>query len=150
MILDKWENALCYLGISPEMDAALRHVAALSPGSLNPGDHVELMGERAYANVSQVTLWPKPLNFEFHRQYADIHVPLTGTERIALCPAANCPAGIPFDAEKDCALFPGEAVNVAEVPTGWFLVCFPQDAHVPCMGAREQTIVKAVYKVRVA
>ena len=43
MILDQWENALRYLGISPELDTALRF---LSPdaGQLAVGSRVELRG----------------------------------------------------------------------------------------------------------
>ena len=34
MILDQWENALRYLGISPELDLALRFLSGLNPGQL--------------------------------------------------------------------------------------------------------------------
>ena len=37
MILDQWENALRYLGISPELDTALRFLSALTPGQLAVG-----------------------------------------------------------------------------------------------------------------
>ena len=44
MILDQWENALRYLGISPELDIALRFLSSLTPGQLAVGSRVELQG----------------------------------------------------------------------------------------------------------
>ena len=42
MILDRWENALRYLGLSPEMDVALRFLSGLTPGQLAVNTRVEL------------------------------------------------------------------------------------------------------------
>lgn len=149
MILDQWENALHYLGISPELDTALRFLSTLSPGQLAVNTRVELQGKKVFYTVSESLLAARPMNFEFHRRYIDIHVPVTGTERIALCPASSRPADTPFDAEKDIGFFPGRAVNTVKVPSGWFCLCFPEDAHVPCLsGAEERAIVKLVLKVR--
>ena len=151
MILDQWENALHYLGISPELDTALRFLSALTPGRLAINTRVELRGPDVVYTVSEPMLSARPMNFEFHRRYADIHVPVTGAERIALCPASSRPADTAFDEEKDIGFFPGRAVNTVKVPIGWFCVCFPEDAHVPCMsGSEEHAIVKLVLKVRVS
>ena len=92
MILDQWENALRYLGISPELDTALRFLSALTPGQLAVGSRVELQGTDVFYTVSEPTLSACPMTFEFHRRYTDIHVPVTGEERIALCPASSRPA----------------------------------------------------------
>ena len=40
MILDQWENALRYLGISPELDIALHFLSSLTPGQLAVGSRV--------------------------------------------------------------------------------------------------------------
>ena len=125
MILDRWENALRYLGLSPEMDVALRFLSGLTPGQLAVNTRVELQGSDVF------------------------HVPITGTERIALCSASARPADTAFDVEKDIGFFPGRAVNTVRVPIGWFCICFPDDAHVPCLsGPEEHAIVKLVLKVR--
>ena len=42
MILDQWKNALRYLGISPELDVALRFLSALTPEQLAVNTRVEL------------------------------------------------------------------------------------------------------------
>ena len=146
MILDKCQNALCYLGISPQMDAALRFIAAMEPERLEAGSRVELMGDAAYYTVGEPVFCPKPMRFEHHRRYIDIHVPVTRAEQIALCPAIEPDDG--FDEEKDVGFFAGEPVNTVVVPAGWFCVCFAQDAHVPCIGEDERAALKVVVKVR--
>ena len=149
MILDQWENALRYLGISPELDIALRFLSSLTPGQLAVGSRVDLQGTDVFYTVSEPTLSARPMTFEFHRRYTDIHVPVTGEERIALCPASSRPADTSFDSEKDIGFFPGRATNTVRIPAGWFCACFPEDAHVPCLSdAEEHAIVKLVLKVR--
>ena len=145
MILDRWENANRYLGLSPAMDCALRFLSQKACADLPLTDREELDGERAFYFVSEPETAPKEMNFEFHKRYADIHAPLTGVETIALCPAATRPQDTPF--EGDIGFFRGEAVNVVRVPAGWFCICFPDDAHVPCMGDG-QRIRKLVIKVQ--
>ena len=149
MILDQWKNALRYLGISPELDVALRFLSALTPEQLAVNTRVELQGSDVFYTVSEPMLTARPMNFEFHKHYTDIHVPITGAERIALCPAASCPVDTPFNDEKDIGVFLGRAVNTVKVPAGWFCICFPEDAHVPCLSETEEhAIVKLVLKVR--
>ena len=92
MILDQWENALRYLGISPELDLALRFLSGLNPGQLAVNTRVGLQGSDVFYPVSEPLLSARAMTFEFHRRYTDIHVPVTGTERIALCPASARPA----------------------------------------------------------
>ena len=42
-----------------------------------------------------------------------------------------------------------DSVNTVQVPAGWFCLCFPDDAHVPCIsGAEEHAIVKLMLKVK--
>lgn len=149
MILDKWENAAAYLGISPQLDTALRFLSTLSPAKLAVNTRVELCGSDVFYSVGEPVLTARAMNFEFHKRYIDIHVPVTGTERIALCPAASRPEDTPFDEAKDIGFFCGGAVNTVEVPAGWFCLCLPDDAHVPCMsGGEDHAIVKVVIKVK--
>lgn len=148
MILDKRSNAKNYLGINPEMDVALSFVAAMNPSQLAVNTRVELQGSDVFYSVGEPMLSQREMNFEFHQRYIDIHVPVTGTEEIALCPASTRPADTTFDVEKDAGFFPGKPVNVVKVPAGWFCVCFPDDAHVPCMSSDEHAIVKVVMKIR--
>lgn len=147
MILDKRENALRYLGLSKEMDTALHYVHDMEVSRLEAGVKTELDGSRVFATASEVTLAHRPMNFEYHKRYIDIHIPVTGTELIALCSASERPDDATFDAKKDIGFFDGHAVNRVTIPAGWFCVCFPDDAHVPGMGEDGHAIVKVVVKV---
>lgn len=147
MILDRCENALSYLGHSPALDLALCFVREQSPEKLAVGEKKELDGRRAFYSVSEIQLMDKPMRFEYHQKYIDIHLPLTGKEEIALCSAASRPEDTPFDAEKDIGFFDGTPVNTIVVPSGWFCLCMPDDAHVPCRGEEGRSILKAIVKI---
>lgn len=149
MILDRRENALQYLGLSSRMDMALHFVHDMKPEQLAAGSKIQLDGDKVFYSVSEVTLSQKPPRFEYHQQYIDIHIPVTGTEAIGLCSAATRPADTEFDASKDFGLFDGKAVNQVQVPAGWFCVCFPDDAHVPCTGEDGHAILKVIMKIQV-
>ena len=88
------------------------------------------------------------MRFEYHQEYIDIHLPVTGKEQIALCSAADKPADSTYDPERDFGEFDGKAVNTVTVPEGWFCVCFPDDAHVPGIGEEGHAIVKVVIKIK--
>ncbi len=149
MILDRRENALQYLGMSRELDAALRFVAQLQPERLEVGARASLLGEDVYYSVGEPTLTHRDMTFEYHLRFADVHVPITGTERIALCPASTRPEDTAYDAQKDVGFFAGNAVNIVDVPAGWFCLCLPDDAHVPCMcKSEERAILKVVVKAK--
>ena len=148
MIFDKRENARLYMGISKELDIALGFVEGLAPERLAVNTRTELCGADVFYSVSEPMLTARAMNFEFHRRYVDIHVPITGEETIALCSAASRPADTEFDAEKDIGFFPGTPVHTVTIPEGWFLVCFADDAHVPCIAAEEHAIVKVIVKVK--
>ncbi|MDD3334460.1 MAG: YhcH/YjgK/YiaL family protein [Eubacteriales bacterium] len=148
MILDRWDKALCYLGISPELDMALRMLHDLTPQQLEVGKKIQLDSDKVFYSTNEITLSPRAPRFEFHQKYIDIHVPITGTETIALCAADSQPKDTPFDTEKDMGLFEGQPLYTVTVPAGWFCLCMPGDAHVPCMGEEGHAIVKMIVKVR--
>lgn len=150
MILDSLHNISRYRGISAAMDAALNYLATLHDAHEPIKDRVEIMGDDAFAMLNHLTCTRRPMRFEFHRKYADIHVPLSGVEQIALCStSASMPDEAAYDAQKDVGFFDAAPVNIVSVPAGWFCICFPDDAHVPGYAAeRELSIDKLIVKVR--
>lgn len=133
MILDRISSWCSYLGISPALDAALTFLSQMDPGAMTPGPTVELDGRTLFYTVQSAVLHDAPPRFEHHRRYADIHVPLDQTEEIVLCDSADIPADDGFDSDRDIGFFTAPSVNRVRVPAGWFCVCFPQDAHAPCL-----------------
>ena len=153
MILDRWENALRYLGLSPELDvsaaSSLFRADARSACRGQPGGASrELTCSTPSANPRSSA---RPMTFEFHRRYADIHVPVTGARSASRCaPRPSRPADTAFDSRKGHRLLPRPRRQHGQgACIGWFCICFPEDAHVPCLsGAEEHAIVKLVLKVR--
>ena len=146
MILDKLCNIENYLGISPDLDKALKALKVLNPDEVQPGDVLQV-SEGTTLKVMASKFRPKEMKFEFHRRFIDVHCPLEGEEKIGVCDIGDCPADVAFNEEKDIGFFEGEAVNLVRVPAGWFCVTFPQDAHCPGISQEEQTVKKIVAKV---
>ena len=145
MILDQLQNAKRYLGISRELDMALCALEKMDYAAQKLG-RIQLT-QRSYYNVSENRLAAQREEFEFHHRYADIHVPLSGEEQLAITPIALMPEDTAFDAEKDFGLFAGPEINVVRVPVGHFCICFPEDAHKPLLGEEGKIIRKIVFKV---
>ena len=147
MILDQLSNWENYLGLTDTLDMALRFLGSIPLYAFEVDRHGALDGKRLFYAVSESPLREAYHQFEYHRAYIDIHVPLTMMECIAVCSAADRPAAIAFSAEKDCGLFSAPAVNQLSVPVGWFCICFPGDAHAPCLAGRPEDVGKVLRKL---
>lgn len=147
MILDCWAHAGQYLGISTELDAALKLIQSLSAENLPADGHYSLTPD-SYYMVVQRTLSPARNRLEFHRQFIDIHLPLSQEEKIGVFPVARLPENVPFSPETDAGLYSAPAEYTVAVPPGYFCICFPQDAHEPCIGSEAQSIRKIIFKIR--
>lgn len=121
-------------------------------GQKEDGEY-ELDGRNIYIPIS--TLNPQPADkciFEAHRQYIDIHYCIEGGEVIGWAPIATLTPTMEFDAAKDYCLYesPDEFTKVTLTP-GMFMVCFPEDAHMPKISdGSHQTLKKAVLKINVS
>ena len=147
MILDKCTNAKTYLGISKELDIALEIIADID--SVKPIEGRNDISEVSYFNYSMSQLRDTKDWFEFHKKYTDIHVPLDKDEKIAICKTDSMPEGTEFNADTDCGFFTGKAVTTVNIPQGWFLICFPHDAHEPLLGDKNESVKKIVFKIPV-
>jgi biofilm protein TabA len=138
MILDRISNWKTYLGLMDTLDTALRFLGNNPLNSLPAGQHGALDGKRVYYTVNDSPIRETYHWFEYHQTYIDVHVPLTATERIAICSTAGRPEGTVFNASKDSGLFSAAAVNQLSVPVGWFCICFPDNAHAPCLASHTE------------
>lgn len=83
MIYAKNADALCYRGIHKNLDLALEHITPEFLSSLEDNVRVPLDGDRVYC--TRFTYETIPLEegfFEAHRRYLDIHIMLSGSERV--------------------------------------------------------------------
>ena len=152
MIIAKRKDAKDYLGISPMLDRALD---LLSDEFLNTvgTETVYLDEKKLYATLNLFTTQPdEQLFFEAHKDYLDIHVVLSGEERmdiadtatLTLNEAASKPANDFYAyADKD------PAHQSIILRNGDFLVAFPADAHrVKGQVSGPTDVRKVVFKIK--
>lgn len=114
-----------------------------------PLGRIELDGDRVFINNSEVAEPRKQAEqvLEAHRQYLDIHVLLTGTERIGwkAIEACGTPSS-PYNAEDDYLLVDEPADAYVDLRPGDFAIVYPEDAHAPIIS--DAPIRKLVVKVK--
>lgn len=115
--------------------------------NMQDGKHV-IDGENLYVNIATYTTKPvEDCFWEAHKQYIDVHVLLSGIERIDICPIEKLSAG-KYDKNIDFLPLEGDcSANVVLYP-GDFLVCYPFDAHRTGVYMDTPTIIKkAIFKI---
>lgn len=147
MILAANRTALDYRGIHPNLDLALEHITPEFLASLGE-DRVELKGEEVYCTkFTYETVADEEAFFEAHRLYLDIHLMLSGSERVELASPAALEQ---FDCRGDFCAYRGEGRHSLILSPGDFLVVFPDDAHKIKMRVDgPETVTKAVFKVKI-
>lgn len=147
MILAANSTALDYRGIHPNLDMALEHI---TPGFLSSlgADRVELKGGEVYCTkFTYETIPDEDAFFEAHRLYLDIHLMLSGSERVELASPAVLEQ---FDHQGDFYAYRGEGQHSLILSPGSFLVVFPDDAHkIKIRVDGQETVTKAVFKVKI-
>ncbi len=100
--------------------------------------------------VSFTTKKRTDAQFETHRVYADIHVPLRGEEVIEVIDAASVRDTTPYSEADDIAFQGNEAQGASQrLKPGTFLLVMPEDAHMPGVAAEEPAMLKkAIFKIK--
>ena len=150
MILDCLENWSQY-PLGAAWERAFEFLMRVKPDA-EEGRH-PLQGEDLYALVASSQTRPaQEARLEAHREYVDIHAPLSGVDRIEWAPTEGLVVDKPYDASNDAVLFarPQQAVRCVDITPGLFVAFFPQDAHAPqlMVGDAPETVKKVVVKIR--
>ena len=147
MILASNSAALDYRGIHPNLDLALEHVTPEFLSALGE-ERVELKGEEVYCTkFTYETVPDEEAFFEAHRLYLDIHLMLSGSERVEIASPAALEQ---FDHQGDFYAYRGEGRHSLGLSPGDFLVVFPDDAHKIKMRVDGRaTVTKAVFKIKI-
>jgi YhcH/YjgK/YiaL family protein len=135
-----------YKIISPNFEKAIEYVLSSDFTKMDSGKYL-IDGEEVFAIVNEYTT--KPLSEcdpESHRDYADIQIMITGTERFGYAPLVDQPETMPYNPEKDVALYsiPEEMLNYITLPAGQFIIFFPSDIHQPEVFLHQPAAVKKV------
>ena len=149
MIVARNETAPAYLGIHPNLDEALRRITPEFLSSLG-SDRVDIIpGEVWCTKFTYQTISDEESFFEAHEKFLDIHLMLSGRERVEI---ASPKALTQFDSqpENDFYAYRGQGTHKLVLAPGDFLVVWPDDAHkIKMMLERPETVTKAVFKVKI-
>ena len=148
MIVAKNSDAKQYLGIHPNLDEALRHITPEFLESLGE-ERVELIpGQVWCTRFTYETVSDEDSFFEAHEKFLDIHLMLSGSERVEIA-TPDTLEQFRSEPENDFYAYRGEGWQKLTLSPGDFLVVFPADAHKIKMhlGA-PATVTKAVFKVK--
>lgn len=117
-----------YLGLCPALDTAIRHLAQADLASLAPGRN-EVDGDNVYINRLDYTTIPeKQAAWEGHAHYGDIHIMITGQERIGVSDASELTQTVRKD-DEDFLGFEGPVRSWYSMAADDVLIVFPEDAH---------------------
>ncbi|HOX32024.1 MAG TPA: YhcH/YjgK/YiaL family protein [Spirochaetales bacterium] len=163
MIFDSIANRPLYRGLGADLDLALDALAALaaeyassSGAGFESGKKIVLAedgrGPRVWYTLQEYrTKGSSDCVLEAHRAHLDIHLYLAGQDGIGIARTSARRVTAAYDAEKDCSLHePPEGMPILVAGPGDFLVCFPDDAHMPMVAGkgREGPVRKAICKIR--
>ena len=129
---------------------ALEAIQKVDPLKMEPGRY-EVEGDKIFYLVQDVELRTlEESRAEAHRQYADIQLPYSTSERYGFAlPQPKLPIADDQLKEKDLAFFPTPAgESFIDINPGSYLVFLPNELHRPCLAIGEKkTIRKVVMKV---
>ena len=152
MIFDKLENLSRYAKSFPNADKVIAFLEKCAAATPAPGKY-ELDGKKLFVNVQQYS--PKtfaPEKLEYHRDYIDIQLLLSGSEKLYYAPLDGKETVMPYNPEKDCGMdrLPApEAGTEIPLEPGNFVLLFPEEGHLPGVGDPGTQVVKAVVKIAV-
>lgn len=87
--------------------------------------------------------------FETHEQFIDVHIVISGSERIAYAPIENLIEAVAYQADKDFALYTGDNLAHCTLNEGMFMVLFPGEGHIPNIRSidSDTSVCKIVLKI---
>ena len=149
MIYTKKENLNRYLGISAEMDTAIRYLQTADLRALVKGRN-EIDGNAVFVNRFDYQTMPQEQAiWEGHIRYADIHVLLSGKEKIGVT-NVNMLTETVRKPEEDFVGFDGDVQSWFPMTTEDILIVFPEDIHMVKVQDGDSVLVeKACFKVAV-
>lgn len=149
MIVDRIENWRRYSN-APAWERAFTFLLAAKPSM--PDGNQSVGGPGVEARIASYPTRPRGnALLEAHRTYVDIQMLLEGSERIEWFPVRELKTTTPYDPDKDAEFFDVPAASPATLvlEPGFFVVFFPQDAHLTQVmsGTAPSHVKKVVMKV---
>ena len=149
MIYTKRKNIERYLGQCDSLDTAIRHLLSADLSKLTKGRN-EVDGDQVFINrFDYQTMTPEQAIWEGHAQYADMHVLLSGHEKIGVTNVDALKVTV-RKPEEDFIGYEGDVETWLPMTTEDILIVYPEDVHMVKVIDGESTLVeKACYKFKV-
>jgi YhcH/YjgK/YiaL family protein len=150
MIVDSIKQLQSYESMVPGMAQIMAFLSGCSD-QMEKGRY-EIDGDRIYASVIEYdTVAPHEMKFESHREYIDLHVPLSGEECIFWSPVEELSSIVDYNPDNDCEFYRGEYRQLLNATSGLFIFFFPTDGHkVKCHVHGSSHVKKVVIKIKTA
>ena len=149
MIYAKRKDLGRYLGMSSSLDTAIRYLQNADLKQLHKGRN-EIDGDQAFVNRFDYQTMPQEQAiWEGHIRYGDIHVLLSGNEKIGVT-NVNALKETVRKPEEDFVGYEGSVTTWLPMTTEDVLIVFPEDVHMVKVIDGESTLVeKACFKFKV-
>lgn len=147
MIIDHIDNAPQYYGLGAGIEAGLRFLKPADLQNLSLGKKV-INGDKLFAIVSEYTTNAEAsVKWEAHRRYIDIQYIINGAEAIGYQCVSKMEIETQYNETNDALFLRGKGGRLL-VPSGFFVIFYPHDAHRPGLSvSRPRAVRKVVVKV---
>lgn len=149
MIYTKKKNLHRYLGQSAALDTAIHYLLSADLTKLTKGRN-EVDGDQVFINrFDYQTMTPDQAIWEGHKEYADLHVLLSGHEKIGVSNVDSLTQTV-FKPEEDFVGFEGPVETWFPMTTEDILIVYPEDIHkVKVIDTDSVLVEKACFKFKV-
>jgi YhcH/YjgK/YiaL family protein len=152
MITSTHSQLFWYKAINPHFAKAIDFALTTDLASLPTGRH-DIDGDNAFAIINEYTTKPvDECDPESHRDYADIQIMITGSEKFGYTPLDGQQPSVAYSEEKDVTLYslPEEDLSYIRLRPGQFIIFFPTDIHQPeVCNIQPELVKKLVLKISV-
>lgn len=134
MIVDHISNREKYYCLGENVRASLDYFAGIGDGELEKAN-VQVTDEILVKVRPMMTKPESECSFEAHKNDVDIHFVAYGSEQIGYADVKKLKE-LSYNEEKDMYALEGTGDKIT-LDKGYFLIAYPQDAHMPCIAPGE-------------
>jgi len=147
MIIDIIQNLDRYRSLNPHFSKVISFLREVDLHSLSPEKHL-INGDAVFARVIERDhLRPEQLVLESHKKYIDLHITLSGCDRVGWCPVELATQKGNYVEATDDFFYDGKPQTWFDLPPEYAVIFFPGEAHLALAGAGQ--IKKIVIKIAV-
>ena len=149
MIIDNIKNAVLYYGIGERIQKVLDFLKQTDFANIKPGKYEIAGSDIFYIVQHNTTRKLSDCVWEAHKKYIDIQYVFDGEEIIGYSHIDSLSVKKPYDESDDVVLLDGKG-DFCSVKSGFFMVLYPKNTHIPNISiGKQEDVKKVVIKVAV-